>query len=483
MTQISYRAVISVPANNTTMEPELNALLPEFAPFAVARVKLPSSTLTVEDLPAYTRNTLDSLGPFLSQRLELVVYGCTAAGFLAGPAASARIIEAMRVQSGAVVVGTGAAMADVLKHEGVRETAVVTPYLQAVNDGLRAYLASAGIAVEVLNSFECRTTEELGRIDEASGHGLGAAHGNAAQPGLVHRLLAASHAQHPGTVAPEAGHSRLVVDQRHGLGRCAGDGVNAMEYLPPRKETKRPKLAVPPLACDCHSHIFGPDAQYPYTPNRSFTPHEALIPDYLAMLSTLGVERSVVVQASVYGSDNRCTASAVMELGLHRARGIAMVDENVSKESLRTLDASGIRGTRFITTVKGGPSLDNLPGVARKIAEFGWHIEMYVPRHLWRNLFPVLKTLPVPVVFDHMGGMSADTTDDDPDLKGILALLESGKCWVKLCGYRASLTGTSLRRRGAAGPTLRHPRAGALRLGHGLAAHDDSQATCPTTAT
>jgi predicted TIM-barrel fold metal-dependent hydrolase len=118
-----------------------------------------------------------------------------------------------------------------------------------------------------------------------------------------------------------------------------------------------------------------------------------------------------------------------------------MVDQNVSKETLRELDACGIRGTRFITTVKGGPTIDNLPGVARKIAEFGWHIEMYVPRHLWRDLLPVLKTLPVPVVFDHMGGMSADTTDEDPDLRGILALLELGQCWVKLCGYRASLTG------------------------------------------
>ena len=167
MTSISSRAVISVPANNTTMEPELNALLPDLAPFAVARVKLPSGTLTLEDLPAYTQNTLDSLAPFLLPQLELVVHGCTAAGFLAGPLASARILEAMRARSGAVVVGTGAAMADVLKEEGVRETAVVTPYLTAVNEGLRAYLASAGIAVEVLASFECRTTDELGRITDA----------------------------------------------------------------------------------------------------------------------------------------------------------------------------------------------------------------------------------------------------------------------------------------------------------------------------
>lgn len=211
--------------------------------------------------------------------------------------------------------------------------------------------------------------------------------------------------------------------------------------LPPRKETRKPKLKAPKLACDCHSHIFGPESKYPYTPNRSFTPPDALVPEYRKMAKTLGLERTVVVQASVYGSDNRCTAAAVIEMGLERARGIAMVDANVSKETLRELDESGIRGTRFITTVKGGPSIDDLPGVAKKVAEFGWHIEMYVPRHLWRDLFPVLKTLPVPVVFDHMGGLMADTADSDPDLKGIMALLESGKNWVKLCGYRASKAG------------------------------------------
>lgn len=218
--------------------------------------------------------------------------------------------------------------------------------------------------------------------------------------------------------------------------------MNAMlPCLPPRQETKKPKLKAPGLACDCHSHIFGPVAKYPYSTNRSFTPPDALIPAYRKMLKTIGVQRTVVVQASVYGSDNRCTAAAVMAMGPQRARGIAMVDANVTRDALRELDASGIKGTRFITTVKGGPTLDNLPGVAKKVAEFGWHIEMYVPRRLWRDLFPLLKTLPVPVVFDHMGGLSADTGDNDPDLKGILALLDTGKCWVKLCGYRASLAG------------------------------------------
>jgi predicted TIM-barrel fold metal-dependent hydrolase len=188
-------------------------------------------------------------------------------------------------------------------------------------------------------------------------------------------------------------------------------------------------------------HIFGPQSHYPYTSPRSFTPHDAPVSDYKRVMDVLGLERAVVVQASVYGSDNRRTADAVEELGRERTRGIAMVEANVSPQTLRDLDSRGIRGTRFITTVKGGPSLDNLPDVAKKIAAFGWHIEMYVPRHLWRELLPKIATLPVPVVFDHMGGLPADVAEDDPDLQGMLRLLESGQCWVKLCGYRASIAG------------------------------------------
>jgi len=167
MGHTACRAVLSVPANNTTMEPELRALCPELAPFAVARVRLPAGTLTRENLPEYTRNTLAAIEPFLADRPKLVVQGCTAAGFLAGRAENARIVAAMRERSGAAVVSTGEAMVEVLAHEGVAETAVATPYLDAVNDGLRAYLADSGIAVETLESLRCATVEALGRVTEA----------------------------------------------------------------------------------------------------------------------------------------------------------------------------------------------------------------------------------------------------------------------------------------------------------------------------
>jgi len=209
----------------------------------------------------------------------------------------------------------------------------------------------------------------------------------------------------------------------------------------PRSKTKRPRLKAPPRSCDCHMHIFGPPAHYPYTPDRGYTPPDALVPAYLKMAGTLGLERMVVVQASVYSCDNSRTVAAIAEFGRERARGIGMIERGTSRQEIRRLADAGIRGTRFITTIKGGPTLEHLPDVAKLIAEFGWHIEMYVPRNLWAELLPVVARLPVPVVFDHMGGMLANTDPNDPDFTGMLKLLASGRCWVKLCGYRASLAG------------------------------------------
>jgi predicted TIM-barrel fold metal-dependent hydrolase len=210
---------------------------------------------------------------------------------------------------------------------------------------------------------------------------------------------------------------------------------------PPRAVIRKPRLHVPPKSCDCHAHIVGPPARFPYVPERSYTPPNALPEDFLRMLGTLGIERMIVVQASCYGEDNSRTVAAVQELGVHRARGVAMVGASISERELQALDDAGIRATRFITTAKGGPSLEQLPEVAAKVAPFGWPIEMYVPTAVWPEILPIVEHLPVPVVFDHMGGMMADTPADDPVFRRILRLLESGRCWTKLTGYRPSVEG------------------------------------------
>lgn len=158
--------LVVVPANNTTMEPEMRALYPDASEIMVARVARPARTLVREDIPAYGRATVASVEPFIARRPDLVVYGCTAAGFLAGPDGNVRMVEELGRATGAPVVSTANAMVEALRHENVTRTAVVTPYLPAVNEGLASYLRSSGIEVEVLDSFLCETTDALGRITE-----------------------------------------------------------------------------------------------------------------------------------------------------------------------------------------------------------------------------------------------------------------------------------------------------------------------------
>jgi maleate cis-trans isomerase len=169
------RVMIVLPENNTTIEPEISALCPALAPLAVARVKRPPRTLLLDDLPAYTEATLEAIAPFSNEAAnglfkkepwDLVIYGCTAAGFLGGPDSNAAMVDRLRERTGATVISTAGAMVDVLRANGITETAVVTPYLQPVNDGLRRYLETSGIEIEVLNSFFCETTAELGAITE-----------------------------------------------------------------------------------------------------------------------------------------------------------------------------------------------------------------------------------------------------------------------------------------------------------------------------
>ena len=160
------RVMVVLPENNTMIEPEISALCPALAPRAMARVKRPLRTLLLEDLPAYAEATLDAIKPFEADPWDLVIYGCTAAGFLGGPESNARMVERLRERTGATVVSTAGAMVDVLREDSVTETAVVTPYLAPVNDGLRRYLEASGIAVEILNSFFCKTTAELGAVTE-----------------------------------------------------------------------------------------------------------------------------------------------------------------------------------------------------------------------------------------------------------------------------------------------------------------------------
>ena len=205
-----------------------------------------------------------------------------------------------------------------------------------------------------------------------------------------------------------------------------------------RAVTSRPSWRAPPGATDCHCHVFGPYDRYPLSPGRSYTPPEASVARYLDMLDTIGLSRTVIVQPSVYGTENAVSLDAVGAIGLDRARAVVVVDENFGAAELAAMAARGARGVRFNAVSGNGAPLEQLERLAERIAPLGWHVQLYAAADAMPGLEPVLRRLPVPVVVDHMGGVKAAAGGlEHPGFRALVRLLENG-AWVKLCGYRAS---------------------------------------------
>jgi predicted TIM-barrel fold metal-dependent hydrolase len=203
-----------------------------------------------------------------------------------------------------------------------------------------------------------------------------------------------------------------------------------------------PRFAVPPDSCDCHVHLFGPFARYPLDRRRLYTPDPALASDLLAMLNGAGVARAVLVQPSAYGTDNRCMLDAMADYP-RRLRGVVVIDPDIAEPELARMHALGVRGTRLNLATAGGTSGDEtarlVERLAAKIAPLGWHLQVFVTLDIIAAIAPLVRRLPVDVVFDHMGLAQAARGVAQPGLSTLVELMQTGRVWVKLSGtYRVS---------------------------------------------
>lgn len=223
-------------------------------------------------------------------------------------------------------------------------------------------------------------------------------------------------------------------------------GADAPTCAPPDFQPRKPTLTLPPRACDCHAHIMGPQARYAYSPARVYTPPDCLLPDYLKMLATLGVERAVLVQPSVYGTDNTVMLEAMKAAG-NRFRGVAVVADDVPDAELRKLDAAGVRGVRVnIVDVKdrkpGTLPMDALTKLARRVASRGWHMEFLMHADEYPDLDRAFAGFPVDIVLGHLGYMKTDKGLANAGFQAMLRLMRAGRAWVKLTGpSRITTTG------------------------------------------
>lgn len=220
------------------------------------------------------------------------------------------------------------------------------------------------------------------------------------------------------------------------------------DYAPlcaaPDRNPRGPRSAFPALACDTHAHIFGPAAQFPYVRERIYTPPDSAYDDYRKLLAALGVQRAVLVQPSVYGEDNAAMLDALRRFG-PGVRAVAVADPNISSSDIGALHRAGVRGPRFnVVDRRDGKNIvpaGMLRGLAARIAEFGWHIELLVNVDEAAGFAKAVADIPVPIVLGHLGYPKSGARDwtVHAAFGDLLRLLDGGRCWIKLTGpYRIS---------------------------------------------
>jgi hypothetical protein len=243
--------------------------------------------------------------------------------------------------------------------------------------------------------------------------------------------------------------------------------------LPPDPNPVKPKLVLPPGACDAHCHVFGPAIKFPYAADRSYTPPDAPVEHLRALHARLGISRAVIVHASCHGSEMEVTLDAIASSG-GTYRGVAVVEDAVSDRELERLHAGGIRGIRFnfVKHLGGVPDLKVFDRLLARIKPLGWHIVLHFDAGDLLEQQALLARIDVPFIIDHMGRVrAADGLEQKPV-----------PVPRKFAGLDQDLRRRTRVRRPAALPRRRAVRAGTdcrrcrqAAVGHGLAASEHQQ--------
>jgi predicted TIM-barrel fold metal-dependent hydrolase len=202
---------------------------------------------------------------------------------------------------------------------------------------------------------------------------------------------------------------------------------------------RRPSVRFPQGACDCHAHVFGPETVYPYAGHATYRFPVTTLEDYERMHAIIGCTRGVLVQPSVYGTDNRCMTDALKRRP-DTLRGVAVVAPDVGMAELEELHACGVRGIRInIASPTEGLRLEHAAPLAQRIAALGWHLQFFFRPEQAEGLLAEVSKLPVPCVVDHFGHIKASEGRQAPGFQSLLALARLDHVWFKLMGpYRVS---------------------------------------------
>ncbi|MCX7035074.1 MAG: amidohydrolase family protein [Proteobacteria bacterium] len=206
----------------------------------------------------------------------------------------------------------------------------------------------------------------------------------------------------------------------------------------------KPKFVLPAGAVDAHCHVFGPGSEFPFAPERKYTPCDASKAQLYALRDQLGFARNVVVQATCHGADNRAMVDACLASG-GKARGVATVRRSVTDAELQQLQAAGVRGVRFnfVKRLVDFTPKDELLEIATRVGALGWHVVIYFEAVDLPELWDFFTALPTTVVVDHMGRPNVDKPLEGPEFQLFLKFMrEHQNVWSKVsCPERLSVSG------------------------------------------
>ena len=206
----------------------------------------------------------------------------------------------------------------------------------------------------------------------------------------------------------------------------------------------KPRFRLPPGSVDAHCHVFGPGEQFPFAPERKYTPCDASKAQLFALRDHLGFARNVIVQATCHGADNRALVDACIA-AQGKARGVATVRRSISDGELQALHDAGVRGVRFnfVRRLVDFTPKDELLEIANRIQRLGWHVVIYFEAVDLPELWDFFSALPTTVVVDHMGRPDVGLSVDGPQFALFEKFMrEHANVWSKVsCPERLSVTG------------------------------------------
>jgi predicted TIM-barrel fold metal-dependent hydrolase len=173
------------------------------------------------------------------------------------------------------------------------------------------------------------------------------------------------------------------------------------------------------------------DSRYPLWAGAVLDPPDASVEDYAKVHERIGIARCVVAAPSIYGADNSCTRDAIASLGIP-AKGTAVLTKDTTLAQIAELDRVGFVAARF-NCIQGGPwKLEDIAPIAHRIAEFGWHVQVYASPRLIVAMTQILASLPVPLLVEHAGHIREPDGEDAEAFALVMKLVDGGKTWVKL---------------------------------------------------